>query len=74
MRGAIYARYSASKQNPKSIEDQIQICRDYAGREGIEVVAIYADEETSGYTPRREGLSKLLRDAEKNVKPPPRLL
>lgn len=62
-KGAIYARYSTDRQNPKSIEDQIAICRDYATRSGIEIVATYTDEETSGYNPKREGLLKLLEDA-----------
>ena len=65
IRGAIYARYSTERQNSKSIRDQIQICRDYADREGIEVVAVYTDEEKSGYSANREGLLKLLQDASK---------
>ena len=65
MRGAIYARYSTEKQNAKSIRDQIQICRDYANRHGIEVVAEYTDEEKSGYSFNRQGLLRLLEDAQK---------
>ncbi len=67
MRGAIYARYSTSKQNPKSIRDQIQVCRSYAQREGIEVIKEYTDEEKSGYSAFREGLIELLKDAERGV-------
>ena len=67
MRGAIYARYSTSRQNPKSIRDQIQVCRSYAQREGIEIVKEYADEEKSGYSAFREGLIELLKDAEKRT-------
>ncbi|GAB6066057.1 recombinase family protein [Aquifex pyrophilus] len=67
MRGAIYARYSTEKQNAKSIEDQIRICRDYADRNGITIVAHYTDRERSGYTLKREGLLKLLGDAKKKL-------
>ena len=67
MRGAIYARYSTAKQNNKSIEDQIQICSNYARSEGIEVVKVYSDKETSGYLAQREGLNELLKDAEARV-------
>ncbi|RUM27828.1 MAG: hypothetical protein DSY42_09345 [Aquifex sp.] len=63
MRGAIYARYSTERQNAKSIRDQIQICRDYASRHGIEIVAVYTDEEKSGYSFNREGLLKLIESA-----------
>lgn len=64
MRGAVYARYSTARQNRKSIRDQIQICRDYAQRHGIEIVREYTDEERSGYSTAREGLIRLLKDAE----------
>ncbi len=67
MQGAIYARYSTSRQNPKSIRDQIQICRSYAEREGITIVKEYTDEERSGYSTQREGLLQLLKDAESEV-------
>ncbi len=63
MRGAIYARYSTERQNAKSIDDQFRICRDYATRNGIEIVAQYTDRERSGYSLKREGLLKLLEDA-----------
>ncbi|MBU2586539.1 MAG: recombinase family protein [Alphaproteobacteria bacterium] len=42
-RAAIYARFSTDLQNERSIEDQIDLCRSYAEREGFEVIATYAD-------------------------------
>jgi len=63
MRGAIYARYSTARQNQRSVEDQTRICRNYAERNGIEIVAVYTDKERSGYSSKREGLQRLLEDA-----------
>jgi len=50
LRAAIYARYSSDLQQPVSIEDQVQRCREYAEKRGWEVSEehIYTDEEVSG--------------------------
>ena len=47
-KGVIYARFSSHAQREESIMDQIRVCSDYAEREGIEIVATYADEARSG--------------------------
>lgn len=61
MRAAIYARYSTELQNEKSIEDQVALCRSYAEREGLEVVAIYSDRARSGASMiGREGVMQLM--------------
>ena len=54
---AIYARFSTDKQDRSSIEDQTRICRDWAKHHGLAVVAVFADEATSGSVPviRRAG-------------------
>jgi site-specific DNA recombinase len=61
-RCAIYARFSSEKQNALSIDQQIRKCREYADRNGLEVIAehIYADEAISGATDERHGLQRLL--------------
>jgi hypothetical protein len=38
---AIYARFSTDLQNERSIEDQVSLCRNYATREGLEVIEVY---------------------------------
>lgn len=49
MIGVIYARYSAGpNQNDQSIEGQVSDCMEYAKRNNIEVVKIYADKSISG--------------------------
>lgn len=60
----IYARYSSDQQSYRSIEDQFDLCRSYAQREGLIVTATYEDRAQSGASMQgRLGLARLLRDA-----------
>jgi DNA invertase Pin-like site-specific DNA recombinase len=65
MKAIIYARFSSDKQRESSIEDQANICKVFAEREGFQVLAVYTDEGISGSTPvhTRSGGAKLLADA-----------
>jgi len=64
MPAAIYARYSSDLQRDQSIEDQFRLCREFAARQDIEVVAEYADAAKSGASLfGREGVVDLLLDA-----------
>ena len=47
-RAVIYARFSTELQNEKSTEDQIALCRAYADRQKIDVIAIFQDKARSG--------------------------
>lgn len=61
---ALYARYSSELQSERSIEDQVELCRAYAMREGLLVTSIYEDRAASGASMQgRLGLARLLRDA-----------
>ena len=63
-RAAIYARFSSEKQNDRSCRDQIDLCRAWAERESMIVVAEYSDEAVSGAsTVNRLGLGRLMRDS-----------
>lgn len=64
IRAVIYARYSSSAQKDESIEQQISACREYAQRNGLRIVAVYADHAMSGRTDRRPEFQKMLRHAE----------
>lgn len=67
-RAAIYARFSSEKQNDRSCQDQIDICRAWAERDGMLVVADYRDEAISGAsTVNRLGLGRLMRDAREDA-------
>ncbi len=63
-RAAIYARYSSDSQHESSIDRQVNACRAYAGRAGIEIVATYEDRGKSGMTMHgRDQLKIALADA-----------
>lgn len=65
-RAAIYARYSSFSQNPRSIEDQIALCRRRIEENGDAVAATFSDEALSGASMRwRDGLARLMDAAER---------
>lgn len=60
-RGAIYARYSSDRQNDRSVEDQVMLCREFAERNGIKIVATYSDRAKSGASLHgRDGILEML--------------
>jgi site-specific DNA recombinase len=61
MRAAIYARFSDDKQNDRSIDDQIALCRAKAARDGLKVVSLFSDRAKSGASIHgRPGVGDLL--------------
>ena len=61
MRAAIYARYSTELQNARSVEDQLDLCTDFARAQGHSVVGLFHDSARSGTTTHgRDGLQRLL--------------
>ncbi|MEP2103054.1 MAG: recombinase family protein [Parasphingorhabdus sp.] len=68
LRTVIYARFSSTLQNSRSIEDQIAICRERCDREGWEVVEVFTDYAISGAAGidenARPGLNSLLQRVE----------
>jgi len=62
LRCAAYARYSSDLQSPRSIEDQLRICREYAHVRGFVFLEehVYVDEALSGVGADRPGLGRLL--------------
>lgn len=64
-RVALYARYSSDQQNPSSVADQLLVCREWAEREGWQIVGSYDDPAISGASVvLRPGVQALLKDAE----------
>ena len=63
MRCAIYARYSSENQRESSLADQARECREYASRNGWDVVEVYSDAAISGSSDNRPGYQKMLNDA-----------
>ena len=66
-RVAIYARYSSDNQREASIDDQVEVCRRYIGRQGWALGTVYSDRAISGATRMRPGYQQLLNDAEAGV-------
>lgn len=69
MRGVIYARYSEGpRQTDQSIEGQVADCTEYAKREGIDIIEIYADRHVSGRSVEgRNEFQRMLSDAERGL-------
>lgn len=67
-RTAIYARFSSDLQRDRSIEDQVALCRDYAARNGLNIVAEFDDRARSGASViGRDGLMKMLEGAREGL-------
>ena len=61
MKVAIYARYSSDNQRDASIADQLRVCREFASRQGWNVVQEFTDHAISGATLLRSGFQALMR-------------
>src|SRR4029453_5565622 len=62
MKAVIYARFSTELQNERSILDQVALCRNYAAKNRLEVVAVFEDAARSGASILgRDGLLKLMK-------------
>lgn len=59
----IYTRYSSDRQREESIEGQIRVCEDYAKRNGLEVLHIYADRAMTGRSDQRPEFLTMIKDA-----------
>ena len=59
-KAAIYARFSSDMQREESIDAQVRACREYAEREGYEVVKIYSDEAMTAKNDRREDFQNMI--------------
>ena len=64
LRAAIYARFSSDRQNERSPEDQVSVCRPYLEQLGFTIAAIYIDRAKSDATVReRHDFLRMLADA-----------
>jgi DNA invertase Pin-like site-specific DNA recombinase len=66
MKAAIYSRKSLFTGKGESIENQIELCKEYGDRLGIEDYYIYEDEGFSGGNLKRPQFQQLLKDAKAN--------
>lgn len=63
MNAVIYARFSSSAQREASIEQQVNVCRAFAEREGYNVLQTYSDRALTGRTDRRPQFLQMIKDA-----------
>jgi DNA invertase Pin-like site-specific DNA recombinase len=61
MKAALYIRTGSLEH---STLDQLQLCKEYSLSKGWEVVVIYEDKGISAHEFEREGMKKMLNDAE----------
>jgi DNA invertase Pin-like site-specific DNA recombinase len=64
MRAVTYCRFSSDLQRQESIEDQLEVCRREAERQGWTVVKVYADRALSGASRFRPQYQQMIADAE----------
>ena len=60
---AVDTRYSSDKQSESSLVDQERECRQYADRQGWEVVGVYSDAAISGISDNRPEFQQMCNDA-----------
>ncbi len=61
----IYARFSSHSQTEQSIEGQLQVCHEYAKRQGYNVIGEYIDRAISGTTDNRPDFLRMIDDSSK---------
>jgi site-specific DNA recombinase len=66
MIAAIYSRKSKFTGKGESVENQIQLCKEYANRMNVSEYLIYEDEGFSGGNTERPSFKKMLNDAKMN--------
>ncbi|WP_294406142.1 recombinase family protein [uncultured Clostridium sp.] len=66
-KAAIYARFSSNNQREESIDAQIRASKEFAEREGYDIVAIYEDKAKSGTTDKRPEFLRMIKDCEKGI-------
>ena len=59
----IYARYSSDSQTEQSIEGQLRVCKEYAEKNGYEVVATYIDRAMTGTNDNRPDFQRMIKDS-----------
>ena len=60
---AIYARYSSSAQTEQSIEGQLRVCKQFAEKNGYNVIYEYIDRAISGTSDKRPAFMQMIKDS-----------
>ena len=63
----IYARYSSHSQRDVSIDQQVKADTEYAERQNLRVISIYADRALTGTSDNRPEFQRMIRDAKRGM-------
>ena len=63
MNAVIYARYSSDNQREESIEGQLRECKEYADKNGINLIGTYIDRAFSAKTDSRPQFQQMIHDS-----------
>lgn len=59
-KAVIYARYSSDSQTEQSIDGQLRVCKEFAEKNGYEIVAEYIDRAMTGTNDNRPDFQRMI--------------
>ena len=62
-KAVIYARYSSDSQTEQSIDGQLRVCKEFAEKNGYEIVAEYIDRAMTGTYDNRPDFQRMIKDS-----------
>ena len=65
MKAVIYARFSSHSQTEQSIEGQLRVCKEFAEKNKINIIAEYIDRATTGTNDNRPEFQRMIEDSYK---------
>lgn len=65
MRAVIYARFSSHNQRDESIDGQVRVCTEFAKKNDMQIIEVYADRAFSGKTDARPEFQRMIKDSSK---------
>lgn len=63
IRTVIYGRFSSDMQREESIDAQVRACKEWAEKEGVEIVGVYTDEAMTAKNDNRDDFQRMVEDA-----------
>jgi site-specific DNA recombinase len=63
MKAVAYARYSSDNQNPESIDQQLDVIRDWAAQNDCQIIEIYSDEAETGTSDNRDDFLRMIAES-----------
>lgn len=67
IRAAVYARFSSDNQREESIDAQVRAANDYAKRNNMEIVKVFADHAKSATSDKRPEFQRMIEESGKDM-------